>query len=133
MVKLFVYGTLMPGQRAYALCEAEVCSVSPAIAKGQLYHLPLAYPAFVPGRKGLVHGVVLSFVNSDILARLDEYEQHDPKLFADFFPRQNIAESSYSRTIIQTTQGDAWSYTMTQNQIHHLQGALIPSGQWMSP
>jgi gamma-glutamylcyclotransferase (GGCT)/AIG2-like uncharacterized protein YtfP len=130
MVDVFVYGSLMPGQSAYSLCEAGVLAAHPAIAHGQLYQLPFNYPAFVPSTLGTVQGVVLSFNNANVLAQLDTYEQHDPEEFKRYFPQETLVENQYTRIQISLAKKSAWSYTMTLEQIHRLNGVPIPSGRW---
>lgn len=133
--RVFVYGTLKPGESNYHLCANSVIEAHPAIAQGQLYALPLGYPVLTPG-DGLVYGVALSFSNSDILSILDEYEQHDPVELEQYFPEVVLDEHQYERsqipiyTVDRQPSGTAWAYLMTRSQAQRLSGVLLPDGHW---
>jgi gamma-glutamylcyclotransferase (GGCT)/AIG2-like uncharacterized protein YtfP len=145
MFKIFVYGTLMPGESHY---PEDVLNAVPAIAHGNLFHLPLGYPAMaIPEleRSGssappttTVQGVVLTFSNLDMLQRLDAYEQHDPVVFSRCLPGLEIADHQYQRVEIPVFThhhhplGRAWAYGMTLNQIQRLGGVELPNGRWHS-
>jgi gamma-glutamylcyclotransferase (GGCT)/AIG2-like uncharacterized protein YtfP len=141
---IFVYGTLQPGQPTYAIdCEPHHPQVESAIVYGQLYHLPLGYPALVVGGDRPVHGYRLSFADSSILAILDDYEQHDPIALQATYPQLDadraMVDFAYDRQPIATFSpngqplGPSWVYTMTIAQITQLQGYKIPQGQWPHP
>jgi gamma-glutamylcyclotransferase (GGCT)/AIG2-like uncharacterized protein YtfP len=117
-VKVFVYGTLKPGEENYALCRDRVLHVEAAIASAHLYHLPLGYPAIMLGN-GIVHGYLLSFSDPTILNCLDEYE-------TEAYDRQQIEVFTPQHDSL----GFAWAYVMTPEQITHYQGILVPSGCW---
>ena len=69
-MKVFVYGTLKPGECNYRrYCEGKVVEALPAIARGQLFALPIGYPAMVAG-EGIVCGFLLRFANCGILVHL---------------------------------------------------------------
>jgi gamma-glutamylcyclotransferase (GGCT)/AIG2-like uncharacterized protein YtfP len=137
-IHVFVYGTLQPGERGYQLCAKQAISVDPAIARGQLYHLPLGYPALAIAGNDLVYGYRLSFADASILQLLDDYERHAPELFAQSLPGEYLDENQYTRQEIatfdfdQTTSITAWSYVMTTRQIQRLGGTLVPEGRWNS-
>lgn len=127
-LKVFVYGTLKPGEVNYNLyCGDQVVEAKKAIAFGQLFALPVGYPAMIPG-EGLVQGFLLTFPNQAILSALDELEDYDPYRVA--------AENEYNRQQIEVydltreTLGIAWAYLMTFEQVKHFQGIPIPSGYW---
>lgn len=133
--RVFVYGTLKPGESNYHLCADFVVEAHPAIAQGQLYALPLGYPVLTPGN-GLVHGIALSFSNPAILSILDDYEKHDPVELEQFFPEVVLDEHQYERSQIpihdsnQQPFGLAWAYLMTVKQAQRLSGVLLPDGSW---
>jgi gamma-glutamylcyclotransferase (GGCT)/AIG2-like uncharacterized protein YtfP len=136
-VGLFAYGTLQPGYAAYAqLCADQVIAVEPAIVLGQLYKLPMGYPALILQGSQPVYGHRLRFANDTILSVLDDYEQHDPQVMADCFPGQDLAHLDYRRqpvemlTPIGTLLDWAWAYVMSPAQVERLQGVLWPSGKW---
>ena len=127
-LRFFVYGTLKPGEVNYNLyCTGKVVEAKRAIAFGQLFHLPLGYPAMIPG-EGLVQGFLLTFVDPAILRVLDELEDYDPYRAA--------AENEYNRQQIEVydlakeTLGLAWAYLMTSEQVQQLQGVPIISESW---
>lgn len=74
VVALFVYGTLMPGQReAHRL--GPVAKVCAAQRRGRLYHLPAGYPALVEDPDGgVVRGLYVELVEPERLTALDAYE-----------------------------------------------------------
>lgn len=98
-----------------------------AIAFGQLYHLPLGYPAMTPGNSQ-VHGFLLTFAEPAILSHLDELE--------DYNPNRSPEENEYNRQFIETynlagkSLGLAWAYLMTSEQVQRLGGVFMSSGWW---
>lgn len=127
-IRIFVYGTLKPGEANYQrYCAAKVLETKRAIAFGQLYALPFGYPAMTPGNS-LVHGFLLSFRNSAILRQLDWLEGYDSQ-------RLETA-NEYNRRLIktydlhQTPLGLAWVYVMLPKQVHACSGVLLPQGWW---
>lgn len=130
MVQVFVYGTLKPGECNYQrYCAGLVVETKSAIALGQLFSLPLGYPAMIPGNSP-VHGFVLSFSTNDILHQLDWLEDYDPQRPAteNEYNRQQI--SIYDTAI--NPLGTAWAYLMTWEQIQTHCGVLVPNGCWSS-
>ncbi|MGB3405138.1 MAG: gamma-glutamylcyclotransferase family protein [Microcoleaceae cyanobacterium] len=129
--RVFVYGTLKPGERNYQhYCQPYVVHTQAAIASGQLFQLPMGYPAMVPG-EGVVQGVILSFADASILQALDRLEDYDPQRP----PEQN----EYQRQQIQTYNVErqplsrVWAYTMTLKSLQRFKGVvLIPTGCWSS-
>jgi gamma-glutamylcyclotransferase (GGCT)/AIG2-like uncharacterized protein YtfP len=136
LIKVFVYGTLKPGEVKYSLCVNQVEAPRSAIVQGQLYHLPLGYPAMALDETGIVHGFVLSFSDSAILQALDDYEQHAPDYFQIHAPDLSLEAHQYRRLQIATFHPDhtpldlAWCYVMTSQQITTLGGRLVSSGTW---
>lgn len=130
MIQVFVYGTLKPGESHNFLCADHVIARQSAIVHAALYHLPLGYPAIVPG-EGITYGALLTCRDTEILALLDDYEQHDPIAIAPFgsgndYKRQEIAVFDLNHLSI----GKAWAYMMTHQTIARLNGVLIPNGIW---
>lgn len=136
LIRIFVYGTLKPGESKHSLCVSQIEEPQPAIAQGQLYHLPFGYPAMTPDEPGIVHGFVLSFSDATILQDLDDYEQHDPASFQIHAPDLSLQAHQYRRLQIATFHPDqfpldrAWCYVMTSQQIKALRGQLVSSGKW---
>lgn len=128
-VKVFVYGTLKPGETNYQrYCRGHVIAAEEAVAVGQLYDLPFGYPAMTLG-DSLVYGFVLSF-SADMLPVLDELE--------DYSPLRPLAENEYIRVEIEVfnlnrqSLGQAWVYLMEQTLIDQAKGVLLPEGKWSS-
>lgn len=129
-LKVFVYGTLKPGEANYQrYCALKVVETTRAIAYGQLFDLPLGYPAMTPGESP-VQGFVLTFAEPVIISVLDALEDYDP----DRLPEEN----EYYRQLIETyspagqSLGLAWVYLMTFEQVQRYKGTLLPSGWWSS-
>lgn len=137
LIHLFVYGTLKPGERSFHLCARDMVAACTAIAQGQLYHLPLGYPAMTLAGEGIVQGVLLSFAEAQILERLDAYEQHDPVQVQRCNSAIVVADVEYQRNWIALADpqgiplGHAWTYTMTPQQICSLGGQYLPQGIWL--
>ncbi len=134
-IHFFVYGTLKPGEINYRICADFVVEAQPAIAQGQLYHLPFGYPAMTVDEVGTVHGYILSFRDPVILTILDEFEQHSPELFQQLLPGESYADNQYTRQqfpVITPKRSPviAWGYVMSPNQISRLRGTPVPGGQW---
>jgi gamma-glutamylcyclotransferase (GGCT)/AIG2-like uncharacterized protein YtfP len=126
---VFVYGTLKPGECNYQrYCQGVVMQTQPAIAYGQLFQLPMGYPAMISG-EGVVQGVILSFSNLSILTVLDQLEDYDPCRPSE--------QNEYQRQWIQTYTLDhqplqqVWAYLMTVESLKRFPGVvLIPDGCW---
>ena len=128
MLKVFVYGTLKPGECNYQLyCTGKVVEEKSAIAQGLLFSLPFGYPAMTPGNS-LVKGFVLSFSTYKILHQLDWLEDYDPQ--------RPVAQNEYYRQQIKVYDtakeplGTSWTYLMTLEQVKAYQGVLLPNGWW---
>jgi gamma-glutamylcyclotransferase (GGCT)/AIG2-like uncharacterized protein YtfP len=128
LLRVFVYGTLKPGECNYAAyCGHHVLEAQPAIALGQLYHLPVGYPAMTEGDRP-VYGYVLSFTDSQVLARLDQLEDYDP--------RRSACQNEYIRVKSevfdwqQQSLGQVWLYRMSRQQVMRMGGRLLSDGKW---
>ncbi len=127
-LKVFVYGTLKPGERNYPIyCQDKVIEAIRAYTHGQLYHLSLGYPAMIVGTQK-VQGYLLTLADETVLEKLDYLE--------DYHPLRSPQDNHYSRQTLSIysltgeTLGDAWGYLMTVQKIQQLGGKLIPSGWW---
>ena len=73
-MKVFVYGTLKPGEANYQnYCADKVIKAIAGYTEGRLYSLPMGYPAMTKGKSKTI-GVLLTFTNADILTSLDILE-----------------------------------------------------------
>lgn len=128
LVKVFVYGTLKPGEANYAYYCRHAVQIQAAMVWGQLYHLPFGYPALTPGNRP-VQGFLLAFENPDILTKLDQLEDYDPA---------HPEHSEYLRVMVDVFNpdhhplGQAWIYQMPTEQVTKLGGILLPQGTWSS-
>lgn len=128
MLKVFVYGTLKPGEANYErYCHGKVVDAHKACTLGKLFALPMGYPAMTLG-DSRVYGYLLFFADSGVLNQLDELEGYQPV--------RTASENLYNRQQIeiydleQTSLGLAWVYLMTCNQIHQLGGVFQTDGWW---
>ncbi|MGD1806074.1 gamma-glutamylcyclotransferase family protein [Dapis sp. BLCC M126] len=128
-LRVFVYGTLKPGEVNYqSYCAEHIVEYFPAVANGFLYELSVGYPGMTHG-KGNVHGFVLSFQNPKVLLELDKLE--------DYHPERLPQENEYQRQKIPTFGLDGkylwtvWSYLMLPEKVKLLGGKLLPSGCWI--
>jgi gamma-glutamylcyclotransferase (GGCT)/AIG2-like uncharacterized protein YtfP len=101
-VRLFVYGTLMPGYGNYRQIERHVHHAQPGIISGVLVDLG-AYPALVPG-DGFAEGVLLE-IDAAALAITDRiecsYADRDRSLYAR---EEVVVEMGDGETVT------AWTY-----------------------
>jgi gamma-glutamylcyclotransferase (GGCT)/AIG2-like uncharacterized protein YtfP len=128
ILKVFVYGTLKPGEANYQhYCAGKVVEEQSAIAFGQLYDLPLGYPAMTIGEIP-VQGFLLTFADSSVLTALDELEDYNPNRL----PQENEYERQQIEIYNLSAQslGLAWVYLMNPDRIQRLGGVLLRSGWW---
>ncbi|HEY9886820.1 MAG TPA: gamma-glutamylcyclotransferase family protein [Candidatus Obscuribacterales bacterium] len=128
MIQIFVYGTLKPGEAYFStFCEPYVTAAVPAIAQGDLWHLPQGYPAMTAGDRW-VTGTLLTLGDEAAIAPLDEFEDYDPA--------RPAPENQYVRhlrpvfDLAHHPQGEAWLYLMARDRVQQYQGILIPAGVW---
>jgi gamma-glutamylcyclotransferase (GGCT)/AIG2-like uncharacterized protein YtfP len=127
--KLFVYGTLKPGECNWdKYCEGRVTEVIKAQTFGKLYDFPeLGYPAMSEG-DDVVRGYLLSFVDDSWQGPIDELEEYDPTL--------SLEENIYQRSKIEVYTddgqplGSSWGYSMLPSRIASLGGIEVKSGEW---
>jgi gamma-glutamylcyclotransferase (GGCT)/AIG2-like uncharacterized protein YtfP len=126
LLQIFVYGTLKPGEANFDRHCQKALEIQEAIAHGDLYALPMGYPAMTSGNS-LIYGFLLSFHDPQILAELDDLE--------DYCPDRPFEENEYYRQKIQTFSlthqplGNAWVYLMECEKAKRL-GVLVPEGRW---
>lgn len=145
LVKVFVYGTLKPGESNYQrYCSGKVVDICPAIALGELYALGvLGYPAMTTGDRP-VRGFLLSFRDPGVLHDLDQLEGYDPHRSSshnEYDRRQidvfNIPPSlsptggiTWEQLSAWPTLGRVWAYFMAPERVRSLGGVLLPTGWW---
>jgi gamma-glutamylcyclotransferase (GGCT)/AIG2-like uncharacterized protein YtfP len=130
MLKVFVYGTLKPGQSNHsAYCGDRTITVQTAKVRGQLFDLPMGYPGMVSG-KDWVKGYLLSFTDEAVLADLDRLE--------DYSSDRPSHENEYQREWVEVfdgaerSQGFAWAYFMSLEKVEQSGGTLVADGEWQS-
>jgi gamma-glutamylcyclotransferase (GGCT)/AIG2-like uncharacterized protein YtfP len=132
-LKVFVYGTLKPGECNYPLyCQNQVIQSRKVYTYGQLYHLnQVGYPGMTEGDQK-VYGYVLTFTDETPLPILDKLETYDPQS-----PPQ---ENEYDRRLIPIYDLESshfleqvWGYVMRPEKVQELEGIALPSGWWTNP
>ncbi|MBW4687224.1 MAG: gamma-glutamylcyclotransferase [Komarekiella atlantica HA4396-MV6] len=128
LVRVFVYGTLKPGEANYKrYCAGKVVDARLAMLPGKLFALPMGYPAMTRG-DSQVYGYLLSFTNPGILKQLDVLE--------DYQPSRQMSKNLYNRQFMEVYEpkgvclGDAWVYLMSPEQICQFGGVPQPDGWW---
>jgi gamma-glutamylcyclotransferase (GGCT)/AIG2-like uncharacterized protein YtfP len=125
---VFVYGTLKPNEANFAeYCADKAIAIQRAIAFGELFALPMGYPAMIVGNYQ-VHGYLLSFKNASILESLDDLEDYQSDRLA--------SENAYNRQQIEVfdlegkSLGMALAYLMTSAQVVSYEGIAQLDGWW---
>ncbi|AFY56986.1 hypothetical protein Riv7116_4567 [Rivularia sp. PCC 7116] len=128
LLRVFVYGTLKPGEAYYqSYCSHKVVDAKKAWVSGELYALPQGYPAMTPG-DNVVYGYLLSFTDSEILTSLDYLE--------DYRPQRPHNENLYNRIQVEifdvenNSLGLAWVYIMDFAKVRQLKGTPQTDGLW---
>lgn len=127
-VRVFVYGTLKPGEINYQrFCTGKVIDAQKATTLGQLFALPMGYPAMTNGTE-VIHGYLLTFGDSQILNVLDELE--------DYQRAREISINLYNRESAEVydlkgwSLGRAWIYVMNPERVIKLGGIHLVDGCW---
>ncbi|HLO85047.1 MAG TPA: gamma-glutamylcyclotransferase [Nostocaceae cyanobacterium] len=127
-LQVFVYGTLKPGEINYKrYCVGKVVAAQKAFVCGQLFALPVGYPAMILG-ESLVKGYLLSFADSSVLTLLDNLE--------GYLPNRHQSENLYNRISIEVYQqdsqllGQAWVYVMSPERVYQMGGVPQVDGWW---
>ncbi len=126
--QVFVYGTLKPNESNYkAYCDGKVIAQQQAIVYGELFALPMGYPAMISGNSP-VKGYLLSFPDASILESLDELEgyQSTRPNFENLYNRYEIEVFDLDRNSL----GVAWTYVMTFEKVLQFGGIVQPDGYW---
>ncbi|WP_319419589.1 gamma-glutamylcyclotransferase family protein [Pleurocapsa sp. FMAR1] len=127
-LNVFVYGTLKPGEANFAYyCLKKLQKQIPAYTWGNLYALPVAYPAMTTG-ENKVRGILLTFSDPSVLNSLDRLEGYQPGRDSSLneYYRQLVDVYSLDNRFL----GKAWAYFMTVDRVKHHRGTIIISGWW---
>lgn len=129
MLKVFVYGTLKPGESNYPkYCQEKMIDAAPAIIWGELFHLKKrGYPGLSKGNHK-VYGILLTFPDHHILSDLDQLEDYQPERS----PQDNEYQREEAEIFDLNLQslGHAYVYFMLKERIKALEGIPLPDGQW---
>ncbi|ACK64435.1 AIG2 family protein [Rippkaea orientalis PCC 8801] len=127
-MRVFVYGTLKPGERNYPIyCQNKVIEEIRVYTYGELYHLNLGYPGMTIGTRQ-VHGYLLVFADESVLEPLDRLE--------DYHPLRSPQDNQYLREVLTVYSltgellGETWGYRMTLEKVQQFGGQLVASGWW---
>ena len=127
---IFVYGTLKPGEANYPLyCEAKIVSQLTVYTWGELYALPVGYPAMTPGNHQ-VYGFCLKFNDSSILQDLDRLEDYEERRSANLNEYYRALAPVYC--LGDRLVGRAWAYYMNPERVVRYRGVKVTSGCWSS-
>jgi gamma-glutamylcyclotransferase (GGCT)/AIG2-like uncharacterized protein YtfP len=112
MTRLFLYGTLMSGERSHGRLRGSPC-LGPArtIAAYTLFHLG-AYPAMAGGGETAIQGELYE-VDAALLAELDAFEG---------------VPDLYERVAVRLEDGEAQGYAMRREQLAGR--PVIAGGAW---
>lgn len=117
-----------PVQPFSLLCD-RTTTIQPAKVRGQLFDLLMGYPGMVAG-KGWVKGYLLSFTDEAVLADLDRLE--------DYQRDRPSHDNEYQREWVEVfdederSQGFAWAYFMSVENVERYGGTWIANGEWRS-
>ena len=124
--RLFVYGTLRPGQQRWPAIEFFVARSEPATLSGfTLYDLPAGYPAIEPG-DGTVVGTLLHL-------EAERVEEAISKADAIEGYREGDGQSLYERVEVEVAGVSAYTYVYHPNRQADLRerGRLVEGGDWV--
>ena len=117
MIKLFIYGTLMPGNSRHHAIERHIIGEpEKATVRGQLFDMGF-YPALVINDKGTVHGYVVK-VDPDVLKITDYIEGYKEK---------GHPANLYERVTTMANGELVTTYVWGKGQ---LKGNVISTGRW---
>ncbi len=127
-LRVFVYGTLKPGEAYHQqYCAHKLVNAKKAIAHGELFSLPVGYPAMTVGYN-LVYGYLLEFSDANVISTLDTLE--------GYHPSRQKSENLYNREQVAIfdlqgkKQAEAWIYIMTKHRVNLLGGKTKTDGWW---
>ncbi|ANV83467.1 hypothetical protein AWQ21_03170 [Picosynechococcus sp. PCC 7003] len=128
MLKVFVYGTLQPGEVNFPrYCAPHHPHIEKALIPGKLYQLPVGYPALTP-EPGWVEGYLLRFTDPGVLVNLDVLEDYQPERSPSLNEYQRLQAPVYTET--KTILTEAWVYVMTPEKVTQLGGTPFSGSHW---
>ena len=133
-LNVFVYGTLKPGEANFlAYCDGKVVAQIPGYVQGDLYALPVGYPAMTERSEPYlaahkVNGVLLIFSHANILTSLDRLEGYQLQRSAElneYYRRLVVVYDANDQAIAK-----AWTYFMTPAKVRQYGGKRLHTGNW---
>ena len=126
--RVFVYGTLKPGYGNWErLLRGRVRPPAAAKVTGELFHLPVGYPAAVSG-EGWVHGYLVQVPDGELLRAIDRLEGYDPSRPAGHQHYRRLSVPCFSRQ--GAPLGRVFAYVMDRERALALGGEPVPDGIW---
>ncbi len=127
-IRVFVYGTLKPGQRNWnRLLSGRVHRFQTARIRGRLYTLRLGFPAAVPA-DDWIQGYLLGLPDSELLDRIDALEGFRPDRPARHNRYRRAVTPCFSPT--GAPLGRAYAYFMDTDTAEALGGRPLLDGIW---
>ncbi len=135
---LFVYGTLREGGSNHAwLQRTHPEGLSGAWVAGRLFHLPVGFPALVPGPEPRTPPPGPGWVRGDFVGYGDEVDLDSA--LADLDPLEGVEEGLFSREVLPVhLEGGhhyrAWVYVFHVERLPRLEreAVEVPGGDWAS-
>ncbi len=130
-VKVFVYGTLMPGECNHKpYCQSQIKPPAAGYVLGKIYHLShFGYPGVCEG-DDKVWGYCLTFPTGFSLADLDDLEDYKPGRDSQLNVYERLWEDIFNPQ--GKVMGKAWLYRMGSAKIQDYGGIYLPTGRWSS-
>ena len=126
--RVFVYGTLKPGEDNFGhFCYGKYLSMVDAYTYGDIYDLPLGFPAMVES-KNKAYGVVYEFVDKETTKQIDILEGYNEDLPYEnnlYYKKQIRVFNKEGKNL-----GLAWAYFMNINRVLACGGHLVKDGNW---
>ncbi|MEW5820517.1 MAG: gamma-glutamylcyclotransferase [Cyanobacteriota bacterium] len=126
--KIFVYGTLKPGEDNYNYhCHNRYELQFECSVKGDIYDLSLGFPALVES-DNVAKGVLFYFNDQQTIDQIDILEGYDPGISAEknlYYKKLVEVYDSNDQVIDQ-----AYAYFMPLNRVKELKGVKVDSGCW---
>ena len=131
-IRLFVYGSLRPGQQSWGVIADHIESwLSGTVSGLGLWHLPEGYPAVSPTARGHVVGeLLLGREGSPLLRSADAFERYDPSHPSspqNLYVRRRVSVQTVEHGLL-----EAWTYAYHPSRADYLKhhGVPVPTGDW---
>jgi gamma-glutamylcyclotransferase (GGCT)/AIG2-like uncharacterized protein YtfP len=112
--RVFVYGTLRPGQHNHKWAKGAV-HIGPAMMPGLVMYDLGGFPAVLKGN-GDVYGDLLEITDEEQVRSMDQLEGHP---------------TFYCREEMFTDKGTAWVYIFKDEGIKRRKELVLPTGDWV--